>query len=205
MDIDDILAEVSGAAVPQEQADLEALTRAWVSERVAPEILPYPSALMTRVTARMRAQIDLVEEQTGCMDPRTSFRLIVVQTELERFKYLVRSYLRARIKKIDRCAVHMLASATAEPAGVGDRLSEDEWQYLRRHQALLSNHYAHSFLAAFPRALQRLDDTAGGISMVEKPEEDKAVFVRCLMDCHLGGEDGGKGNGLGMRRGISGL
>lgn len=34
------------------------------------------------------------------MDPKTNFRLIVIQTELERFKFLVRSFLRARIAKV---------------------------------------------------------------------------------------------------------
>lgn len=37
---------------------------------------------------------------TGDMDPKTNFALIVIQTELERYKYLVRSYLRARIAKV---------------------------------------------------------------------------------------------------------
>lgn len=37
---------------------------------------------------------------TGDMDPKTNFALIVIQTELERCKYLVRSYLRARIAKV---------------------------------------------------------------------------------------------------------
>lgn len=37
---------------------------------------------------------------TGDMDPKTNFALIVIQTELERYKYVVRSYLRARIAKV---------------------------------------------------------------------------------------------------------
>lgn len=61
MDIDDILAEVSrdSPAQQHEQAarDLQELTRLWVSERVAPEILPYPDALMERVLGRVRSQV----------------------------------------------------------------------------------------------------------------------------------------------------
>jgi GINS complex subunit 4 len=34
------------------------------------------------------------------MDPKTNFKLIIIQTELERFKFLVRSFLRARIRKV---------------------------------------------------------------------------------------------------------
>lgn len=44
---------------------------------------------------------------TGDMDPKTNFALIVIQTELERYKYLVRSYLRARIAKACRTANHV--------------------------------------------------------------------------------------------------
>ena len=47
-----------------------------------------------------RLQIEVVEEETGNTDPKSTFRLIVIQTELERFKYLVRSFIRARISKV---------------------------------------------------------------------------------------------------------
>ncbi|KAF2661658.1 GINS complex, Sld5 component [Lophiostoma macrostomum CBS 122681] len=166
MDIDDLLAEVTADAVPQETRDLQELTRGWVAERVAPELLPWPDALMERVLERVRKQIELVEDQTGNMDPKTNFKLIIIQTELERFKFLVRSFLRARMKKVDDPML----------------LSPSEYQYLTAHQALLSNHYSSSFLSQFPAALQRLDDTTGGISMVDKPDEDAAIFCRALRD-----------------------
>lgn len=43
MDIDDILHEVDPTfnAIPPETRDLQALTRAWVAERSAPELLEY--------------------------------------------------------------------------------------------------------------------------------------------------------------------
>ena len=34
------------------------------------------------------------------MDPKTNFRVVIMQTELERWKFLVRSFLRARIAKV---------------------------------------------------------------------------------------------------------
>ena len=57
MDIDDILAEVDDSAVPQETRDLQELTRAWVNERSAPELLPWPAELMDRVLERIRQQV----------------------------------------------------------------------------------------------------------------------------------------------------
>jgi GINS complex subunit 4 len=57
MDIDDLLAEVAVDSTPRETRDLQELTRCWVAERVAPEILPWPSDLMDRVLDRIRRQV----------------------------------------------------------------------------------------------------------------------------------------------------
>jgi len=57
-DIADILATVSGGPlIPPETLDLQALTRAWVNERTAPELLPYPAELVDRTTARVARQV----------------------------------------------------------------------------------------------------------------------------------------------------
>ena len=71
---------------------------------------------------------------------------------------------------------HQLASSNPE------MLSTLERQYLQSHQALLNSHYHTSFLSGFPQNLQKMDDTSGGISMVDKPDEDSAVFCRVLRD-----------------------
>ncbi|KAK3696647.1 GINS complex subunit [Vermiconidia calcicola] len=179
-DIEDILASVSKPSIPQRTRDLQALTRAWVNERTSPELLPYPVDLVERVTDRIKTQIETIEEMTGTMDPKSNFTLVILQTELERFKFLVRSFLRARIakRKIDKYALHCRQLAQTDPA----ILSPLEQQYLQSHQALLASHYSASFLSSFPQALQKLDDTSGGISMVDKPDEDSAVFCRVLRD-----------------------
>jgi len=57
MDIDDLLAEVTVDSAPRETRDLQELTRYWVAERVAPEILPWPSELMDRVLERIQRQV----------------------------------------------------------------------------------------------------------------------------------------------------
>ncbi|KAL1891627.1 GINS complex subunit [Sporothrix stenoceras] len=180
MDIDDILREVDPSLDPiagQETHDLQALTRAWIAERSAPELLAWPVGLFERVNQRITRQIETVEDMTGDMDPKTNFALIVIQTELERHKYLVRSFLRARIAKIDKHTLHYLST----PA-LRERLSDTELAYATRHQALLHNHYLSSFLGSFPANLQNLNDTAGNISMIDSPDLDSAVFVRLLRD-----------------------
>ncbi|KAI9853062.1 MAG: GINS complex subunit [Vezdaea acicularis] len=183
-DIDDILASVSAAPIiPQHTRDLHTLTRLWVAERSAPEVLPWDAEMMGRVLEGIRKQIDLVEAETGNEDPRASFRLIIIQTELERWKYLVRSYLRARLAKIDKHALHYLRQSTFPSASSSPPLlNPSELAYARTHQSLLQAHYQASFLNAFPEQLRGLEDTAGGISMVEEPDLEAVVWVRVLAE-----------------------
>jgi GINS complex subunit 4 len=53
---------------------------------------------------------------------------------------------------------------------------------------LLHNHYLSSFLASFPQQLQNLNDTAGGVSMIDSPDLDTAVFIRMLRDRDVHGQ-----------------
>jgi GINS complex subunit 4 len=119
---------------------------------------------------------------TGDMDPKTNFALIVIQTELERYRYLVRSYLRARIAKIDKYTLHYLSTDELRA-----RLSEMELAYATRHQALLHNHYLSSFLSSFPPNLQNLNDTSVGLNMIDAPDMESAVFIRLLKNAVVKG------------------
>ncbi|KAG9228441.1 hypothetical protein BJ875DRAFT_240414 [Amylocarpus encephaloides] len=168
------------------QADLQALTRAWINERATIELLSWPKdGLIERVIDRVKAQIEKVEELTGDMDPKTNFSLIIIQTEVERWKFLIRSFLRARIAKIDKHTLHYLSTPELHA-----RLSEMEVAYATRHQQLLHEHYLGSFLGSFPQNLQNLNDTAGGISMIGGPDQESGVFVRGLGSREFGDQSG---------------
>ncbi|KAK4236903.1 hypothetical protein C8A03DRAFT_16502 [Achaetomium macrosporum] len=185
MDIDDILRDVDPTfhTIPQEKRDLQELTRTWIAERSAPELLPWPAnGLFERINSNIKRQIEKVEEMTGDMDPKTNFALIVIQTELERYRYLVRSYLRARIAKIDKHTLHYLSTDELRA-----RLSEMELAYATRHQALLHNHYLSSFLSSFPPNLQNLNDTSVGLNMIDTPDLESAVFIRLLKNAVVRG------------------
>lgn len=69
MDIADILASVSGGPlIPQATLDLQALTRAWVNERTAPELLPYPAELVDRTMQRVAQQVCIPFTCRWCYD-----------------------------------------------------------------------------------------------------------------------------------------
>ncbi|KAJ5205654.1 GINS complex [Penicillium cf. griseofulvum] len=224
MDIDDILASVDhgpGASPESTALDHQLLTRFWVAERAVSEVLPWPAPLMERIMDRVRIQIETIEDlaassettlptTTNTHNPNLNLRLSILQTDLARTQYIVRSLLRARLAKITKYSMHylvLLASRNKNPLASQTQstpssqnpnqqpedsvpdistltdlapLSEPESSFLHAHQTLLASHYAGSFMGAFPRQLRRLDDNAGGTSMIQGPELREVVFVRCL-------------------------
>ncbi|KAJ5779073.1 hypothetical protein N7457_006793 [Penicillium paradoxum] len=246
MDIDDILASVdrgSGASPESTALDHQLLTRFWVAERAVSEVLPWPAPLMERIMDRVRMQIETIEDLAASSDtvpttphthnPNLNLRLSILQTDLARTQYIVRSLLRVRLAKITKYSMHylvLLASRNKDPFASQTQstpssqtpnqqpedsvpdistladltpLSEPESSFLHAHQTLLAGHYAGSFMGAFPRQLRRLDDNAGGTSMIQGPELKEVVFVRCLgaeVPVVVGEEDGDE-TGVTMRMG----
>ncbi|OAX78409.1 hypothetical protein ACJ72_07283 [Emergomyces africanus] len=242
MDIDDILASVDRPDVSSAEAtalDAQQLTRFWVTERGVPELLPWPGALMERVMERVRRQIEKIEDLTAAAsdpsstnqttNPTLNLKLSILQTDLSRTQYIIRSLLRQRLSKLTKHSLHYLllsspapssSSPTSTPsqsyqqssqatfntptpihpptstnayhqssknAAIEEQqqqplLSPQEFSFLHTHQSLLTAHYNNSFLSTFPAQLRRLDDNAGGLSMVQGPETKEVVFVRCLVD-----------------------
>ncbi|KAI2790285.1 DNA replication complex GINS protein SLD5 [Penicillium oxalicum] len=232
MDIDDILASVDrgpGASPESAAIDHQQLTRFWVAERAVSEVLPWPAPLMERMMDRVRIQIETIEDLAASSadpdlsstsrptthNPNLNLRLSILQTDLARTQYIIRSLLRARLAKLTKHSMHYLVqlasrnknplSATASQSQSQSQsqssatnampedsvpdvsalidtapLSGPETSFVHAHQTLLAGHYGASFLGAFPRQLRRLDDNAGGTSMVQGPETKEVVFVRCL-------------------------
>ncbi len=188
MDIDDILAELDRTEPTSNASnalDHQQLTRFWISERAAPDVLKWPTDLMDRVMARVRQQIEVIEDLTagagmtgsGTSSSNSNLALSILQTDLSRTQYIIRSLLRQRLAKLTKHAMHYLTLDDKSTL-----LSAQEQSFLQNHQSLLSNLYGASFLSAFPAQLQRLDDNAGGLNMVEGPDGKKAVFIRCLAE-----------------------
>lgn len=190
------------------QTDHQLLVRAWTAERCCPELLPYPGGLIDRTMSRIRAQITKIEDLTsgvgdnnagsgsGSSGQNANLILSILQTDLSRTQFLMRSYLRQRLAKITKFAVYYLTRHVDQDSKTTSKiLSAAEIQFLRSHQALLSEFYDESFLRSFPVGLRRLDDSSGGVNMVEGPDGGGGVVVRCLAETWSNeadlGNDGG--------------
>ncbi|EEQ92565.1 GINS complex subunit 4 [Blastomyces dermatitidis ER-3] len=250
MDIDDILASVDRPDFTSPEAaalDAQQLTRFWVTERGVPELLPWPGPLMERVMERVRRQIEKIEDLTAAAsdpsatnpstNPTTNLKLSILQTDLSRTQYIIRSLLRQRLSKLTKHSLHYLLLSTPLPSSsvassqsheqssqatfntptpthphrtatnaykssTTDQhqqplLSPQESAFLQTHQSLLTAHYNNSFLSTFPAQLRRLDDNAGGTTMIQGPETKEVVFVRCLVDEVRIVIPSGEGDGMG--------
>lgn len=222
IDIEDILADVSHpyqlhpSQFSQSQtdpstslSDHQTLVRAWTTERCTSHLQSYPTELLQAIMARVQAQITKIEylsnsdpnSTNGVSNQSLNLTLSILQTDLSRTQFLVRSLLRCRLAKITKHAAFYLEQLD-QSESKDELLGESEVHFLRSHQAMLANFYSGSFLDAFPPQLRKLDDKAGGNSMVEGPDMQEAVFVRCLgerWESDAGEE--GEGIDLRMRRG----
>ncbi|EPY53798.1 GINS complex subunit Sld5 [Schizosaccharomyces cryophilus OY26] len=165
-DVDELLAEPT----TEVEQDYSALCTQWLNERMAPELLPFAEDVVSRVTERLRAQVETLQSSIGTANA-TGYRSVLIQVELERIKFVLRSYLRTRLSKIDDYGQYIQANPN-----VLLNLSSTERQYLLRHQQLLHRQYMASFLRELPIKMNKLDDTIGRTSMVAAPDMENSVF-----------------------------
>jgi hypothetical protein len=92
------------------------LRRAWANEKISPEILPYAADVIDEIDLLLAEQ----EERVAAMeaDSGLSELAAVAKLEVDRIRYLLRSYLRTRLFKIQRFALGLV-----EPPQPVDALS----------------------------------------------------------------------------------
>ncbi|KAK8854666.1 hypothetical protein IAR55_003405 [Kwoniella newhampshirensis] len=165
----------------EEMDDVKRMGMIWVKERGTNDIMGWEGDLIDGLFDKLEQQQKMVT--TLRSDPQTSeeehFKLMLVQTEMERVKYLVRSYVRTRLHKIEKYSQYI----TLTPS-IHHLLSGAELSHARRYTELLHTHYQHSVLDSLPEWLRKMDDTYGdGLSMVTKPNKNMPVLIYCRRDC----------------------
>ncbi|KAI0298611.1 hypothetical protein BC826DRAFT_1090720 [Russula brevipes] len=157
------------------------LIRHWLNERHAPDILPVQAEVLGAILDHIRRQTDTVQALRG--DPDSSeaehARIMLVQTEVERVKFVVRSYIRTRLYKIEKFARYIVATPEVQ-----EKLSQTELDHAKRFSELTENHFRVSVLQALPPHQQGLDDnTPFTPPMISEPDKSRAVFVHARDEC----------------------
>lgn len=167
--------------------DVELLKRAWRNEKAAPEILRFESDLINRVKGQIELMEETVEEKLSVGSDPLSVSLY--QMDLDRTLFLLRSYLRIRILKIEKYMFHI--RKTQE---LWNRLSRDEKFFTERCTDDLKEHLESSVLSKLPenyQSYERQSVISEEDDMVPAPRLD--TFVLCRSKEYLTGiqlEDG---------------
>ncbi|CAI8031390.1 DNA replication complex GINS protein SLD5 [Geodia barretti] len=148
---------------------LEKLEEAWQNERFAPELLEHK----TEVVDCVLEQIKEMEENLSHVG-RGDFVAGIHRLELDRVQYVLRSYLRTRLEKIERHVLHVLEQEA--DGSSSSRLSPEELVFAKEYADNMEAHLQSLVLQHMPSNLQKLDHSKA----VSRPNMDSYVFVRAV-------------------------
>lgn len=152
---------------------LDTLRTAWLNEKFAPEILVHQTDmldLMLGQVAHMEANVKQLE--------KNDFRGIIHRMELERIKYIICSYLRCRLAKIENFTDFILAE---EARREEKRLSDEELTYATAYSKITKNHFQQMVLKHIPTLK---DDQAQNMP---RPNDMSHVFLMANRDGRYNG------------------
>ncbi|CAM8975046.1 unnamed protein product [Rhodiola kirilowii] len=157
--------------------DVELLKKAWRHEKVAPEILRFETALVQRSREQVQLMDETVEEfaQSG-VDPLT---VSLYQMDLDRTQFLLRSYLRVRLQKIEKYMFHILKSDS------WNLLSEQEQKFAKRCTDDMGKHLEQSVLSKLPegyKSILKQSTASEDDDMIPEPKLDTFVICRSKGD-----------------------
>ncbi|XP_072974660.1 DNA replication complex GINS protein SLD5 isoform X1 [Typha angustifolia] len=159
--------------------DVDLLKRVWRNEKESPEILRFESELVHRA----REQIQLLEETVEEFRENSVDDLVVslYQMDLDRTLYLLRSYLRIRLQKIEKYMIHIAKT------NLWNLLSEQEQKFAKRCTDIMEKHLEQSVLSRLPYGYQSIlkqSISSEEDDMVPEPQVD--TFVFCKAKCDIG-------------------
>ncbi|XP_066143807.1 DNA replication complex GINS protein SLD5 [Euwallacea fornicatus] len=109
---------------------------AWLNEKFAPEILPHKSEIVDLLLG----QISYMEERLQQLQS-TDFKKAIHQMEVDRLRFLVTSYLRLRLEKIETFCTHTLQQERHRAdKGEDMYLSQNELEFAQEHEQNMKDH-----------------------------------------------------------------
>ena len=159
----------------QLSSNISKLRQAWIDEKIAPELLPYKNELIIYIKKIIQKQKDYIDEQLETDSIKNSFTCTLYKIELRRIEYILISYLRIRLKKIEKFVVYLLEPKAKRYIKL---LSKAEYNYAMDYLKMIEENFNTTFLRLIPSQYRRLDDP----NMIVKPNIDQYIFVKVLSD-----------------------
>lgn len=153
------------------QKVLETIKTAWKNEKLSPELLPNKIEYIECMLEQIKQMEENIEKLR-----KDDIRIEIHRMEIERIQYVITSYLRIRIEKIERFTLD-LVQQDSERSMENAYLSQDELKYAKTYLKSLDNHL-NKYLDMLPPNLRTLDDS----KKVIKPDLSTYVFLKSMKD-----------------------
>eukprot|EP00123_Amoebidium_parasiticum_P021377 comp6622_c0_seq1/m.2396 comp6622_c0_seq1/g.2396 ORF comp6622_c0_seq1/g.2396 comp6622_c0_seq1/m.2396 type:complete len:216 (-) comp6622_c0_seq1:173-820(-) len=160
------------------EADLKKLQQLVISEKAAPVVLPYEKELIEDLMEQVENQASIVTENCD-KDLTTMFLGQIYLMEVSRIQFLLKSYLRTRLWKIEQNALHI-----AKDSALMDRLSQQEKDYLEKYRKMVESLFNETALEQVARAQSSSGQKSTIQVHAEQPDLNKYVYCRFLEDVH---------------------
>jgi len=150
---------------------IQELQKAWMNENLAPELLPHRFDVVDCVLD----QIQGMEDNLARSSRKNSLRNHVHKMELERIRFMLCSYLRKRLEKIEQFVFHYLGQdAKMKADGLEPRMSPEERKFAIEYKNSLEKHMDSVIPKKIPNNVRRIDFD----KVASQPNLDQYVFVR---------------------------
>ncbi|XP_065919384.1 DNA replication complex GINS protein SLD5-like isoform X2 [Dysidea avara] len=151
---------------------LKKLEEAWCNELLAPELLDHK----TEIVEVVMEQLLHIQEENLSRVRGDSFVAGIHKLELERIKYVLCSYLRTRLKKIEVNVIFVLEEEANKESSAGSKLSPEELVYAKEFADNMKVHMETLVLRHMPSSFQTLDHKKAATA----PSLDSFVFARAV-------------------------
>ncbi|CAF95319.1 unnamed protein product, partial [Tetraodon nigroviridis] len=145
------------------------LFQAWLNEKFSPELLENKSEVVECVMEQLtHMEANLQRVKKGDM------KASVHRMEIDRIRFVLSSYLRSRLQKIERFFPHVLEKEKCRQAGEPSLLSPEEFAFAKEYHGNTEAYLKAVALKKMPPNLQALDL----LKAVPEPFLDSFVFLR---------------------------
>lgn len=131
---------------------LTEVTNAWLNEKFAPEILQHKSEYIDCLLLQISHMEDNIKKKLTNND----MRLFIYQQEIDRIRFIVSSYLRTRLLKIERYVINILKEESER--NEDERLlTKAELQFARNYAINMETLLKSVVLQHLPSSLQEFE------------------------------------------------
>jgi GINS complex subunit 4 len=148
---------------------IEKMKQCWLNEKFAPELTSHSTAIVECIIEQIKHMESNIEAAK-----KGDFRIAIHKLELDRIKFMLYSYLRLRIKKIEKFVSAILEEDNRRNSSVKSKLSPEEYAYATEYFKNVKEHLAASVLDHLPINLQDLNEAV----TMPTPDLNRFVFLR---------------------------